>query len=129
MTRWLVGALAACAAFSTTAVAQTAPTADQLAQATLWDPPTWTQRASARDFERAHAWAPGAQQVRVTLDCLVQTEGALACARSDDPPASEAALNAAMQLAPRFRVATADAAGASTVGRRVKLRLTFSPLH
>ena len=123
--RWLVGLIGAYGILNASAAAQVPPAAEQLASATLWETPVWTQRANAGDFERAHASSFSGETVHVALDCLVQNTGAVACAPADGNHATARLVHAAMELSSKFRVSTTDSQGAPTAGRRVVLRLVF----
>lgn len=104
-----------------------APSARAVAAATLWDTPTFTAMPSARDFADAYPRDALAMHIsgRVSLGCIVQQGGALACRAYDDGERRFDFERAALLVCTRFRVAETDQAGASTVGRRVNRTILF----
>ena len=101
-----------------------APTAEELAAAELLSGAPYTalpsvadHRYVSRQLERA---AGGVEyDARVPLECLVESDGGLACAAIAPAP-SETDLEWALKLITRFRVASTTEAGVSTAGRRVR---------
>ena len=104
-----------------------APNARAVAAAPLWENPTFTAMPTARDFADAYprdALATGIS-ARIELGCIVQDGGALACRAYNDGERRYDFERAALLVCTRFRVATTDESGASTVGRRVNRVIIF----
>lgn len=104
-----------------------APRARAVAQAVLWETPTFTAMPDGRDFAAAYPRDALAMGIggRVTLGCIIQDGGALACRAYDDGERRFDFERAALLVSTRFRVPTTDETGASTVGRRVNRTIVF----
>lgn len=103
------------------------PSARDIAAATLWEAPTFTAMPNARDFADAYPRDALAMHIsgRVSLGCIVQAGGTLACRAYDDGENRFDFERAALLVCTRFRVAETDESGASTVGRRVNRTILF----
>lgn len=103
------------------------PSARAVAAATLWETPVFTAMPNARDFADAYPRDALATHIsgRVSLGCIVQAGGALACRAYDDGERRFDFERAALLVCTRFRVAETDQSGASTIGRRVNRTILF----
>jgi hypothetical protein len=105
------------------------PTAEQLAAAQngVAARMHWVQRPTARDL--LFAYPPEALDravdARVTMDCLIQSDGALACVVVEEAPAGYNFAEAARLLSTRFRVTTTDTLEQSTIGQRLRVPIVF----
>jgi protein TonB len=89
--------------------------------------PVWLSRPGAREFERYYpprALERG-REGRVTLDCIVGANGAIACAVARETPEGWGFGAAALKIAPSFRLAPRMEDGRATEGGTVRVDLAF----
>jgi hypothetical protein len=88
--------------------------------------PRWIARPSAQSFERYYPLiaVDAALEGRTVLDCLVNADGSLRCLVAEETPTGAGFGDAALHIAQDFRVLR-DEAGASAVGKRVRVPITF----
>lgn len=89
--------------------------------------PVWLARPGAREFERYYpprALERG-REGRVTLDCIVGANGAIACAVARETPEGWGFGAAALKIAPSFRLAPRMEDGRATEGGTVRVDLAF----
>lgn len=103
-----------------------APTAEQLAAAAPLSNAPYIARPSVADHERINRQlvrlSRGREyERRFALDCLVESDGALACGSAAEPPPPAEELALVLQLMTRFRVAPVTEGGEPTAGRRIRL--------
>jgi TonB family protein len=89
--------------------------------------PTWATLPSAEDFQATFPKAEnGINSVRVVLNCTVQPGGALSdCAVGSEEPTGHGFGQAALALAPKFRVGPWTADGQPTAGARMRLPIRY----
>jgi TonB family protein len=95
--------------------------------APLTAPLAWLSRPGARDFEAAYprdAFRDGLGG-DVTLECLVQVDGELACVVANETPPGMGFGEAARLAAARFRLPQQTADGRPTAGGTVTIPLHF----
>lgn len=89
--------------------------------------PHWLSRPGAREFERFYP--PRARdrekEGRVTLDCIVAANGAIACTVMNESPAGWGFGDAALKIAPSFRLAPRLEDGRPTEGGAVRVDIAF----
>lgn len=88
--------------------------------------------ASASAQEAPRIFYPAAAQEqgiggRVTLECLVDGEGRLGCAVTEEAPANMAFGAAALRMSENLRIAPRTRDGVSTEGGRVRRTFVFEP--
>jgi protein TonB len=89
--------------------------------------PQWLSRPGAREFERfypARARDRG-KEGRVTLDCIVAADGAIGCRIVQETPEGWGFGQAALKIAPAFRIAPQMEDGRPTAGGTVRVDLNF----
>jgi periplasmic protein TonB len=89
--------------------------------------PQWLSRPGAREFERFYPARARerAKEGRVTLDCLVRANGAIGCTVADETPAGWGFGEAALKIAPSFRLAPRLEDGRPTEGGSVRVNISF----
>lgn len=89
--------------------------------------PRWLSRPGAREFDQYYP--PRARdrgkEGRVTLDCLVGANGAIACVVAHETPAGWGFGDAALKIAPYFRLAPRLEDGRATEGGQVRVDIAF----
>jgi TonB family protein len=88
---------------------------------------SYLERPTGQDFTAVHPPEALSRGLggRVVLECLVQEDGALACAVASEDPMGEGFGEAARRAAARFRVAPETSDGRRTVGATLSIPLTF----
>lgn len=86
----------------------------------------WISRPTAQSFDEFYPFAARNANIegRAALDCLVNADGSLRCLVADENPIGADFGQAALHIAQSFRVLR-DAGGASAVGKRVRIPITF----
>ncbi|WP_334163806.1 hypothetical protein [Phenylobacterium sp.] len=89
--------------------------------------PAWTSIPTAQDFQATFPQTQnGVNSVRVALVCTAQPGGALAdCAVDREEPAGQGYGQAALALAPKFRVAAWSTDGLPTFGQKVRVPIRY----
>lgn len=103
-----------------------APSAQALAEAPVLTDYVWAERPNGRDYVMMYprdAWEAEAES-NVTLDCIVQTGGWIACAARDDRTRFDFE-EAARRVSTRFRLSVPGRDVESVVGHRVDVRIWF----
>ncbi len=112
-------------AISTTTVGAT--TGTLVAPAPHIVDPHWLSRPGAREFDRFYP--PRARERgkegRVTLDCVVGATGAIACRVARESPEGWGFGDAALKIAPSFRLAPRLEDGRATEGGTVRVDIAF----
>ncbi|KAF0171971.1 MAG: energy transducer TonB [Hyphomonadaceae bacterium] len=89
--------------------------------------PRWLSRPGAREFDRFYP--PRARERgkegRVTLDCLVGATGSIACGVVSESPEGWGFGDAALKIAPSFRLAPRLEDGRATEGGAVRVDIAF----
>lgn len=89
--------------------------------------PAWASIPTAQDFQATFPQTQnGVNSVRVALVCTAQPGGALAdCAVDREEPAGQGYGQAALALAPKFRVAAWSTDGLPTLGQKVRVPIRY----
>lgn len=93
--------------------------------------PVWVELPNASDLVAAYPAQAKAENVggKAMLGCLVNWDGGLVdCKVGSEVPAGKGFGDAALALAPRFRMQTAYTDGSSAVGQRVTIPIRFAPV-
>lgn len=104
------------------------PPGPAVAPAPVITNPVWLSRPGAREFERFYperARERG-RDGRVTLDCVVAANGAIACAVARETPEGWGFGAAALKIAPAFRLAPRMEDGRPTEGGTVRVDIAFN---
>jgi protein TonB len=90
--------------------------------------PNWTRQPSAQQLSDAYPIRAEAANVagRVTLECVIQNGGALACSPTSSSPNGYGFAEAGRSVSRFFRVNPANAEGYSIIGKRVRLTINFA---
>jgi TonB family protein len=86
----------------------------------------WISRPGASAFDQyyPHAARNAGIQGNAMLDCIVNADGSLRCLVANESPAGGGFGDAAIHIAPGFRVLQSED-GASAVGKRIRVSITF----
>jgi TonB family protein len=90
--------------------------------------PRWVQLPSAEEVGDAYPDAARKASIwtgRAALACLVQSDGKVACSLDSEAPAGYGFGEAAMRIAPHFRLATWTTEGLPVVGGKVRIPIRF----
>jgi protein TonB len=103
-----------------------APSEADIARAQLLEHPQWAARPGADDFQRSYPAVAMDRNLEghVTLDCLVQGNGALKCRVGDETPAGLGFGQAAIDIARTFRAAPI-VNGVRSAGKHVHVPIAF----
>jgi protein TonB len=90
--------------------------------------PTWLKRPNGRDFERYYPTRALDREKtgRVVLNCVVQANGSINCAISEETPDGWGFGEAALKIAKSFQMAPQTVNGAPTSGGRVSVPIVFN---
>lgn len=104
-----------------------APTPQQLAMAPRLTNYVWLSRPDVNDYVMIYPRDAWAQEVEgtVTLACIVQAEGRVACAAGDDGLPKFDFESAARNLSGRFRIGNRAGEAEGIEGRRVDITIAF----
>jgi len=86
----------------------------------------WISRPGASAFDQYYPRPArnAGMEGRALLDCIVNADGSLRCLVANELPAGHGFGDAAIHIAPGFRVLQSDD-GASAVGKRIRVSITF----
>lgn len=89
--------------------------------------PRWLSRPGAREFERFYPARAREREKEgwVTLDCRVRADGAIACVVATETPLGWGFGDAALKIAPSFRLAPRLEDGRPTEGGAVRVDIAF----
>lgn len=114
-------------------ISDTLPTIDLAPNVTAGPPapvitrPQWLSRPGAREFERFYPARAREREKegRVTLDCIVAADGAIGCRVARETPEGWGFGQAALKIAPSFRLAPRMEDGRPTEGGTVRVEIAF----